>query len=43
MVRGIPDRSMEPWLTFFCRLFFRLGVERGREREMTHLEQRKAR
>lgn len=32
MVRGIPDRSMESWLTFFCRLVFRLMVEKGRQR-----------
>lgn len=34
MVRGIPDKSMESWLTFFCRLVFRLMVERGRDREI---------
>lgn len=43
MVRGIPDRSIESWLTFFCRLVFRLVVERDREIvEGIHLEQGKA-
>lgn len=34
MVRGIPERSIESWLTFFCRLVFRLMVERDRERSL---------
>lgn len=43
MVRGIPDRSIESWLTFFCRLVFRLMVERDRERSLRdHLEQGRA-